>query len=76
MWIISGDLLYSVPDDAPVPRRAKRVDLPDGFLDDPARWQVRGGAIVEAERAKRPEPAGLTAEDIKAIKAAIAAGKL
>ncbi|WP_157217418.1 hypothetical protein [Flavisphingomonas formosensis] len=76
MWLISDDLLFSVPDDAPTPPRAKRVELPEGFHDDPGRWQVQNGAIVEVKRKKRAESAGLTAADIKAIKAAIAAGKL
>ena len=76
MWVINDDLLYSVPDDAPVPRGAKATDLPEGFLADPGGWTIRNGAFVKTKPAKSAVPAGLTADDIARIKAAIADGRI
>ena len=75
MWVINDDLLYSVPDDAPVPRGAKATDLPEGFLENPGTWTLQNGAFVKVKPA-RPPPAGLTADDITRIKAAIKDGRI
>ncbi len=75
MWVIYGDLLYSVPDDAPVPRGATAVEPPTDFLDDPTGWTIRDGGFAKL-KAKRAAPSGLSAADVDKIKAAIAAGKL
>lgn len=76
MWVIKDDILLSLPDDVPQPRGSHLVELPEGFHDNPGRWQVRNGAIVKAKPAKTDAKSGLSSADIAKLKAAIAAGKL
>lgn len=74
MWLISGDSVFSIPDGSRVPDGARRIEPPEDFEAHPERWAVRDGAFVRVEPAE-PLPR-LTADEIRALRAAIAAGKL
>lgn len=76
MWLISGDLLFSIPDGSRIPDGAKRIDPPEDFQSHPERWTIRAGRFVRVEPVAPVErPAPLTAEEIKALRAVISAGK-
>lgn len=77
MWLISGDLLFSIPDGSRIPDGAQRIDPPEDFQSHPERWTIRDGRFVRVERVEPVERlTPLTAEEIKALRAAVAAGKL
>lgn len=74
MWLISGDSVFSIPDGSRVPDGARRIEPPEDFESHPERWAVRDGRFVRVEP---PEPPPrLTADEVRALRAAIAAGKL
>ena len=76
MWVTNGDVIYSLPDDARIPRGIKAIELPADYRDDPRAYDLKGFRLVPAKRAKRTPRAILTVKEIEAIKAAIAAGKI
>jgi len=74
MWLISGDSVFSIPDGSRVPDGAKRIEPPEDFESHPERWAIRDGQFVPVEPVEPPPR--LTADEIRALRAAIAAGKL
>jgi hypothetical protein len=74
MWLISGDSLFSIPDGSRIPEGAKPIEPPEDFQSHPERWTIREGRFVRVEPVQPLPP--LTADEIRALRAAIAAGKL
>ena len=74
MWLIQNAVLIRFPDDVPVPPNSHVIEVPHDF--DPRDYRIESGALVKVERVPRESPQKFTADEVRQIKAAIAANEL
>jgi hypothetical protein len=71
MWVIQNTILVRLPDDVPLPPHSRVVEVPPDF--DPREYRIDAGALTRVERQPREQAEKLTAEEVRQIKAALAA---
>jgi hypothetical protein len=82
MWVIQGEVLIRLPDDAPVPPDSVKVEVPGDFRERPEAYRLgRRGVVRRSEpelRRERERAAQrkLTEDEVTLLKQAIADGRL
>lgn len=70
MWIIAGNAVMGLPDDAPVPPGCKRIALPEDFHEEPGRYRIEDDRLELDPDYREPSPRvpPLTGEEILALR--------
>lgn len=82
MWVIQGQHLVRLPDNAPIPSGSVRVDVPDDFSAQPEAYTIENGQIAKRSEKEiqmirqQREAQKLSQQEIARIKKAIAEGRL
>lgn len=74
MWIIQNDALMQIPDDVPMPRDSRAIEVPEEFVRNPEDFRLEKGELVHAPRPKRERAPRLTRDEIAQVKSALERG--
>lgn len=74
MWIVQNDVLMQIPDDLPMPRNSRAIDVPEDFTRNPHDFKLEKGELVHAPQPKRERAPRLTADEVEQIRDALGRG--
>ncbi len=76
MWVLFKDVLTRLPDDAPVPKGARAIDVPDDFRANPRKYRISNGRVIRAKPQPPAESKNLTPDEVAKLKRALASGAI
>jgi hypothetical protein len=76
MWVIQGDTLVELPDDAPVPPDSVPVEVPRGVREGRRGFRIEGRRLVVEDDAPERGVGRLSREEVERVREALHDGRI